>query len=90
MMRTRWTRAAAAGGLVVLAAIALSGCGWRGLNSIPLPGTKGGGPGSYTIHLHYLADYSLFPDAIKKAYFAPFTPWSGEVDSKGVAFTISK
>jgi phospholipid/cholesterol/gamma-HCH transport system substrate-binding protein len=49
MMRTRWTRAAAAGGLVVLAAIALSGCGWRGLNSIPLPGTKGGGPGSYTI-----------------------------------------
>jgi phospholipid/cholesterol/gamma-HCH transport system substrate-binding protein len=49
MMRTRWTRTAAAGGLVVLVMIALSGCGWRGLNSIPLPGTKGGGPGSYTI-----------------------------------------
>ena len=49
MMGTRWTRTAAAGGLVVLVMIALSGCGWRGLNSIPLPGTKGGGPGSYTI-----------------------------------------
>jgi len=49
MTRTRWTRTAAAGGLVVLVMIALSGCGWRGLNSIPLPGTKGGGPGSYTI-----------------------------------------
>jgi phospholipid/cholesterol/gamma-HCH transport system substrate-binding protein len=49
MMRTRWTRTAAAGALVVLAMIVLSGCGWRGLNSVPLPGTKGGGPGSYTI-----------------------------------------
>ena len=29
----------------------LSGCGWRGLNSIPLPGTEGGGPGSYTIQI---------------------------------------
>lgn len=27
----------------------LTGCGWRGLNSLPLPGTAGGGPGSYTI-----------------------------------------
>ncbi|MGZ4562528.1 MAG: virulence factor Mce family protein [Mycobacterium sp.] len=25
------------------------GCGWRGLNSFTLPGTAGGGPGSYTI-----------------------------------------
>jgi phospholipid/cholesterol/gamma-HCH transport system substrate-binding protein len=32
---------------VVLIA-ALSGCGWRGLNSLPLPGTAGGGAGSYT------------------------------------------
>jgi phospholipid/cholesterol/gamma-HCH transport system substrate-binding protein len=28
---------------------ALTGCGWRGLNSFTLPGTAGGGPGSYTI-----------------------------------------
>lgn len=39
------------GGLLVLAVAAaeVSGCGWRGLNSIPLPGTEGGGPGAYTI-----------------------------------------
>jgi phospholipid/cholesterol/gamma-HCH transport system substrate-binding protein len=30
-------------------AIALSGCGWRGLNSVALPGTAGGGPGSFVI-----------------------------------------
>jgi phospholipid/cholesterol/gamma-HCH transport system substrate-binding protein len=48
MMRICW-RAMAAGLLVVVAAAGLSGCGWRGLNSIPLPGTEGGGPGSYTI-----------------------------------------
>jgi len=39
-----------AGGLVVLLAVAaLSGCGFHGANSFKLPGTKGGGPGSYTI-----------------------------------------
>jgi phospholipid/cholesterol/gamma-HCH transport system substrate-binding protein len=36
--------------LAVLAVAGLSGCGeWRGANSLPLPGTEGGGPGSYTI-----------------------------------------
>jgi len=46
--------------------------------------------GSYTIRLHYKPpDYSLFPDAVKKAIY-PFTPWSGEADSEAVAFTISK
>jgi phospholipid/cholesterol/gamma-HCH transport system substrate-binding protein len=48
MMRI-WPRRMAAGLLVVFAAAGLSGCGWRGLNSIPLPGTEGGGPGSYTV-----------------------------------------
>jgi phospholipid/cholesterol/gamma-HCH transport system substrate-binding protein len=48
MMRI-WPRRMAAGLLVVFAASGLSGCGWRGLNSIPLPGTEGGGPGSYTV-----------------------------------------
>ena len=39
-----------AGGVAALAmAMALSGCGWQGLNSIPLPGTQGGGPGSFTV-----------------------------------------
>ena len=37
-------------GVAVLAlALVSSGCGWRGLNSVPLPGTAGGGPGSFTI-----------------------------------------
>ena len=30
---------------------AASGCGWRGLNSLPLPGTAGGGPGSFTVRV---------------------------------------
>jgi phospholipid/cholesterol/gamma-HCH transport system substrate-binding protein len=33
-----------------LAATVLSGCGnWRGLNSLPMPGTPGGGPGAFTV-----------------------------------------
>jgi phospholipid/cholesterol/gamma-HCH transport system substrate-binding protein len=36
--------------LVMLAAmVAVSGCGWRGLNSLPLPGTEGGGHNSYVV-----------------------------------------
>jgi phospholipid/cholesterol/gamma-HCH transport system substrate-binding protein len=49
MSRSRsWSRAAIAL-LAVLALAALSGCGFHGANSFALPGTKGGGPGSYTI-----------------------------------------
>lgn len=36
--------------VIVLTAGMLSGCaGWRGLNSIPLPGVEGTGPGAFTI-----------------------------------------
>ena len=35
--------------MVVAALTASSGCDWHGLNSLPLPGTAGGGPGAYTI-----------------------------------------
>ena len=43
----RHTTAAA---MVIVAALtASSGCSWHGLNSLPLPGTAGGGPGAYTI-----------------------------------------
>ena len=45
MSRGPWTRCAAA--VVLLSG--LTGCSWRGLNSLPLPGTAGGGPGSYTV-----------------------------------------
>lgn len=40
------------GGLCAAALLVLitaTGCGWRGVNSLPLPGTKGDGPGSYVI-----------------------------------------
>jgi phospholipid/cholesterol/gamma-HCH transport system substrate-binding protein len=50
MMRTTgcWRRAAASLVLIVVVA-GISGCGWRGLNSLPLPGTQGNGPGSFVI-----------------------------------------
>jgi len=35
--------------ITVVALSALTGCGWKGLNSFPLPGTQGDGPGSFTI-----------------------------------------
>jgi phospholipid/cholesterol/gamma-HCH transport system substrate-binding protein len=42
-------RRTAATVLAVLMAAALSGCGWRGLNTLPMPGTQGHGPGAYSI-----------------------------------------
>ncbi|QYL22601.1 MCE family protein [Mycolicibacterium diernhoferi] len=41
-------RSAVAATLLVLA-VGLSGCGWRGVNSLPLPGTEGGGPGAFQV-----------------------------------------
>ncbi len=38
-----------AGVAMLIVAVVATGCGWRGLNSVPLPGTQGGGPGSFTI-----------------------------------------
>jgi phospholipid/cholesterol/gamma-HCH transport system substrate-binding protein len=35
--------------IVLLIAAVPTGCGWRGANSLPLPGTNGRGPGSYEI-----------------------------------------
>jgi phospholipid/cholesterol/gamma-HCH transport system substrate-binding protein len=42
-------RARAAGVAVAVALAASSGCSWHGLNSLPLPGTAGGGRGAFTI-----------------------------------------
>jgi phospholipid/cholesterol/gamma-HCH transport system substrate-binding protein len=39
----------AVGVLVMLVAQGLSACEWRGVNSLPLPGTEGGGPGSFEV-----------------------------------------
>lgn len=43
-------RRLAAGVVVAMVLAGSSGCGWHGLNSLPLPGTAGGGPGAFTIH----------------------------------------
>jgi len=48
MIRNMLSRKAA-GLILALAAAGLSGCGWRGVNSLPLPGTEGRGPNSYQV-----------------------------------------
>lgn len=48
MTSKRYARAAAVM-VIALTVAALSGCGFRGLNSFRLPGTQGHGQGSYTI-----------------------------------------
>ena len=45
-IRLRSTRIAA---IIAATATVLSGCEWRGLNSLPIPGTEGGGDGSYVV-----------------------------------------
>lgn len=35
--------------LTVMVVAGIPGCGWRGLNSLPLPGTQGEGPGSFVV-----------------------------------------
>lgn len=35
--------------LAVVLSASMSACGWRGLNTLPMPGTEGHGPGAYTI-----------------------------------------
>jgi len=45
----RALRRGAAGAVVALVVTALPGCDWRGVNSLPLPGTAGRGPGAYTV-----------------------------------------
>jgi phospholipid/cholesterol/gamma-HCH transport system substrate-binding protein len=37
------------GVLLIVVAAVVPGCEWRGLNSLPMPGTQGGGPGSFVV-----------------------------------------
>ena len=48
-MTRRRRQRAAANLMMVLIVAAISGCGWHGLNSLPLPGTQGTGSGSFVI-----------------------------------------
>lgn len=53
-MTGRWRRVAraVAGGLAALLGVAtIAGCGWHGLNSLPMPGTQGRGPGSFVVQV---------------------------------------
>lgn len=42
-------RRACAAALIMLLVSCLTGCGWHGLNTLPMPGTHGQGPGSYEV-----------------------------------------
>jgi len=44
MNRHRWQLVLLTGAVTFL-----SGCGWQGLNSLPLPGTRGSGPDAFTV-----------------------------------------
>jgi phospholipid/cholesterol/gamma-HCH transport system substrate-binding protein len=48
-MTARILRTVGACAMVLAALVGLSGCGWHGLNTLPMPGTAGGGPGAFTI-----------------------------------------
>lgn len=43
------TQNALLGTVVAFTVMVLAGCQWQGANSLPLPGTEGGGPGAYTV-----------------------------------------
>jgi phospholipid/cholesterol/gamma-HCH transport system substrate-binding protein len=49
MKRPTGLRLMSVGALLMVAAACLPGCEWHGLNSVPMPGTQGGGPGSFVI-----------------------------------------
>ncbi len=49
MTRFRWPLRAVSAVLAAIVLAVVPGCGWRGVNTLPLPGTEGGGPDAYTI-----------------------------------------
>jgi phospholipid/cholesterol/gamma-HCH transport system substrate-binding protein len=57
-LRRKWLAA-----LAILLVAGTTGCQWRGLNSLPLPGTAGGGPGSFTIQAQLPNVISLQPNS---------------------------
>ena len=59
----RLPRGLAGFAVVVLVAAGTSGCGWRGLNTLPLPGTAGGGPGAFTIQAQLPNVINLQPNS---------------------------
>jgi len=60
-MISQLKRTAAVIAVTAAAAAASAGCGWRGVNSLPLPGTAGRGPGSFTVRAQ-LADVATLKE----------------------------
>lgn len=44
-------RVLATSAIALTVTLAVTGCEWNGLNSVPLPGTEGGGEGAYTVQI---------------------------------------
>lgn len=44
-------RVLATSAIALTFSLAVTGCEWNGLNSVPLPGTEGGGEGAYTVQI---------------------------------------
>lgn len=59
---SRLTRAAVAAGCVTMA-VTVSGCGFGGLNSLPLPGAVGRGPGAAVYHVEIANVSTLEPNS---------------------------
>jgi phospholipid/cholesterol/gamma-HCH transport system substrate-binding protein len=52
MSAARWARRTGRRGLaLLLAALMLSSCGWRGISNVPIPGAPGSRSGSYTVYV---------------------------------------
>ncbi|WP_137723258.1 MCE family protein [Prescottella subtropica] len=49
--RRRRTRVVATSAVALSLTLTVTGCEWNGLNSVPLPGTQGGGDGSYSVQI---------------------------------------
>lgn len=59
-----WWRRATATAATIALAVAMTGCsGWQGLNSLPMPGTEGGGPGAYVIQAQLPDVNNIQPNA---------------------------
>jgi phospholipid/cholesterol/gamma-HCH transport system substrate-binding protein len=59
----RHQRVTTVAALTALIVMLIAGCGWRGLNSVELPGTQGKGPGAFTIQIQLPNVANLQPNS---------------------------
>lgn len=63
-MSRGWWRLITASAATIAIAVGMTGCSdWQGLNSLPMPGTKGGGPGAYVIQAQLPDVNNIQPNA---------------------------